>query len=163
MIEIKVIGEKQNERIKKNSRFLSDDIKKSIRKSLTEIGRDLKKKTKSLIDEKPKHGRRYSRTINGSKITWTASAAGEAPAVVTGKLKNSIAYKMQSYNKVEIGSYDVNYAPFLEYKDIIALEGQGSAKILPRPYLSAALKSESNRLKQRIEEPLKIIKANMEK
>ena len=61
----------------------------------------------------------------GSSYSRVVSKEGEAPNVDTGRLVQSIAVEMNTYNKAHVGT-DVNYAPMLEFK-------------LNRPFLRPAL------------------------
>lgn len=129
---------------------LRKNTKEQIRITLYEIGRDLQKTARELIDKQPKTGRTYRIKIGNTIVTHIASAAGEAPAVITGRLRQSINYKVIGGNILEFASYNVPYARYLEYADLVNQSGSGSNKIEPRPFLSAAFKKESARFKQRL-------------
>jgi len=73
----------------------------------------------------PKHGRQYPR---GSR-THTASAPGEAPAVDTGHLINSIQSRIISDTEAEI-TIPAEYAEALEF---------GTSKMAARPYVEPAI------------------------
>ena len=73
----------------------------------------------------PKHGRVY---VRGGAI-HRASAPGEAPAVDTGNLWNSIQIDFPDELRAEVG-VGAPYAPFLEY---------GTSKMAPRPFFWPAV------------------------
>lgn len=73
----------------------------------------------------PKRGRIYPRP--GGKV-HRASAPGEAPAIDTGALVNSIQMAMEGDLTAVVGTA-VEYAPYLEF---------GTRRMAPRPYLGPA-------------------------
>lgn len=75
----------------------------------------------------PKSGRTYKR---GSK-SHQASAPGEAPAIDTGNLVNSIEVKHPKKLLATVGPSDVEYAAVLEF-------GSEDGKIAARPFMSPA-------------------------
>lgn len=99
-----------------------------------------------------RHGRRYkvpgttaSIRINGRwkrRGRWyTASAPGEAPAVLTGQLRNSIKYRIQGRGlKIQgiVGS-PLEKAPWLEF---------GTSKMAARPFLKNTYNHESSNIKR---------------
>lgn len=135
-------------------RILPSSTKRALKQTLSDIGKDLKKDALELIDKQPKTGRVYRIRLGGRIITHVASAAGEAPAVLTGRLRRSIDYKVIGYRMLEFASYDVPYAKFLEYENLVTQSGQGSKNIEPRPFLSAAFKAEQPRFESRIRQAL---------
>ena len=137
---------------------LNNNTKKEIRRALFDIGRDMKKDALELIDS-PKTGRTYRIRIGGQIVEHIASAPGEAPAIITGRLRRSIRYKVIGGNMLEFASYDTPYAKYLEYADLINESGQGSKNIEPRPFLSAAFKKNSAYFAQKLKGAL--VKASM--
>lgn len=134
--------------------ILPSSTKLALKQALGDIGKDLKKDALELIDKQPKTGRVYRIRLGGRIVTHVASAAGEAPAVLTGRLRRSINYKVISYRMLEFASYGVPYAKFLEYENLVTQSGQGSKNIEPRPFLSAAFKAEQPRFEPRIRQAL---------
>ena len=132
---------------------LKSNTEDQIKIELYEIGKDLKKKALELIDE-PKTGKIYTIEIGGQLIVHQASAPGEAPAILTGRLRRSINYKVIGSRMLEFASYDVLYARDLEYRDLINQTGQVLPRVEPRPFLSAAFKSESGKFPQRLKDAL---------
>jgi hypothetical protein len=101
--------------------------KRGIRWGLFAIGRENVKHTRRLILDKNKNGRLYF--IRG-KI-HQASAPGEAPANLSGKLQKSVNYKVRGSSQMEFGD-EVYYGKFLE--------SPGTKRILPRPHLETTVK-----------------------
>lgn len=93
-----------------------------VRNGLQSVGFFLESDIKRSF--KPGHGRTY---IIHNKI-HRASAPGEPPAVLTGRLRSSIATDLKK-NSVKIGT-NVEYAKSLEY---------GTSKVAARPFLRPAL------------------------
>lgn len=132
--------------------------KQAIRKTFYDVGKDLVSDAKEEINKTPKSGRQY-RKYYGQKGRlkrpqyYTASAPGEAPASVTGKLRKSINFTVSGDNQmtfgVDLGRGNATYGKYLEYGDLISMTGQGSRKIKPRPYLSAAYKKNISNIQQK--------------
>ena len=100
-----------------------------MRKALSSIGADVKKEIVRLIQTGPKTGRIY--TINGRK--HQASAPGESPANMTGRLAKGASYRTRNHLEMEVGiSSRVGYANYLE---------TGTKKMKPRPYLTRAVEA----------------------
>lgn len=73
-----------------------------------------------LVEEmnKPKHGRAYTKTIQGKEYTWIASAPGEYPWNLTGRTIASI-HKFVSVGPKQVRLYmrvgdGLEYVPWLE-------------------------------------------------
>ena len=87
----------------------------------------------------PRSGKKYR--VPGTKRYYTASAPGEPPAVRTGRLRNSIKYKLVRgfmRAKGEVGS-SLDYAAQLEF---------GTSKMAPRPYLRPTYEKERQTIKR---------------
>ena len=116
-----------------------------IRKGFYFAGKGLVQEAKKLINNKPKSGRIYIITqgLGGKTLknprSHRASAPNEAPAVITGNLRQSITFIVHNYNMLEFGSENVEYAAELE---------NGSTKIRKRPFLKPAIlnKNKNNTL-----------------
>jgi len=120
----------------KSNVFNLDQLtKKGIRKGFYFIGRDLVKESRRLINKKPKSGLYY--IVNeglGGKILkhprlHKASAPGEAPAVITGKLRKSVTFEVKNYNLLIFGS-TIEYGESLE---------NGAGRLRSRPFLYPAI------------------------
>ena len=129
--------------------------RKSMRDSWHEIGKELVRESISLINKKPKTGRIYNKYYGisaGKQLKrlktvkkHIASAAGEAPAVITGNLRKSINHTVLGKDGLDFGvDYQrayVKYAKYLEYENPVTQTGQVSEKIKPRPFISQAYKN----------------------
>lgn len=102
-------------KIPKAISVIERDASALVKKTLFAIEADIK-----LDMTAQKHGRTYKR---GAKSSHTASAPGEAPAVDTGALINSVAVVMDGRFAGEVGS-DKEYAAVLE---------EGGAHLEARP------------------------------
>ncbi len=78
-----------------------------------------------------KHGRVYMKGVKGN-IEHQASAPGEAPAIDTGALVNSIQTEMLDRTTGMVFT-NMEYAAVLEF---------GGARIAPRPYFTPAAEAE---------------------
>jgi HK97 gp10 family phage protein len=128
---IAIEQDKQNFKIYEHLDHITDQFKEGIHEAYIEISKYLKDTVKkSFRDEKS--GRIYSIRVNGRIIPHQASAPGEAPAILTGKLDRSIETKTSGYTDLRFsaGGGDVNYAGYLE---------EGTSKMEPRPYMRPAV------------------------
>ena len=120
--------------------------KAAIRKAFYYIGKDLVATAKAEIMKRPKHGITYRIAKGGRIISHTASAAGEAPANLTGFLKNGLDFEVQGSDEMTFGVKDkVHYAAYLEL---------GTRKIEPRPYVEASIKVNYGNIQKHFEEQL---------
>lgn len=103
--------------------------RKGIRKALFDIGLDSARAAEMLINNSGKSGLFY--IVNG--LPHQASAPGEAPANMSGKLKRSMNYAVHGYDEVEFGAG--SEAPYAKY-----LEG-GTERIEQRPFLSSVVRT----------------------
>lgn len=99
----------------------------ALRLALHEIGKDVNRETQRLIRTGQRTGRIY--IIRGQR--HQASAPGEPPANLTGKLAKSNEYKVSGWSTMEVGE-TAPYAGYLEY-------GTKKGKIKPRPHLIVAV------------------------
>lgn len=105
---------------------------------MTEACLHVQNKTKEKLSGK-RTGRVYR--IPGTNRTYTASAPGEPPAVMTGQLRSSIKYRIVGELQVlrgEVGS---------ELKKAVELEF-GTKKIKPRPFLLPTFQEELPKIKE---------------
>lgn len=104
--------------------------KKALEDAFHEIGQEVVYETKRLILNPPKTGRIY--IINGR---WhQASAPGEAPAWLTGRLGRSGDYFVTSYERMVVGE-DPLKAPYSGYLE------HGTKKMAPRPHVIKAIQA----------------------
>jgi len=140
-------------------------VRNAIRKAFYDIGKDLVASTKEEINKKPKHGAIYLKThgLRGELKKpryYTASAPGEAPAVVTGQLRKSINFTVNGYNEmifgVDLSRGKAPYGKYLEYSNLTALSVIRLAgvfhdknRVSPRPFISAAYKKNKSNIKRK--------------
>lgn len=144
--------------IKLKIKNLDNIEKQTIRKTFYEIGKDLVADTKEIINKTPKTGKMYRRYYGQKGALkrpsyYTASAPGESPAVVTGKLRKSINFTVSGNYEMKFGvdldRANADYGKYLEYRNLIAMTGRGSKNIAPRPFISAAYIKNKNKIEQR--------------
>lgn len=104
---------------------------------MTEACLHVQNKTKEKLS-----GSRTGRTyrVPGTNRTYTASAPGEPPAVMTGQLRSSIKYRIVGELRVlrgEVGS-KLKKAPMLEF---------GTRKMAARPFLRPTFQEELPEIK----------------
>lgn len=128
------------------------ELKKGIAASALLIQNEAKKSMKSA-----KHGKTVSRgaakkNSKGRKVAskfHRTSAPGEAPAVDTGRLMNSINHQLTNDGMAAlVGILDlsnVKYGRFLEY---------GTARIQARPWLFPALEKNRKQIQARLAEAM---------
>ena len=107
--------------------------KKGIKESFDRMGKDLIATSRRLILEESKSGRLYIYNINGKRISHIASAPGQSPANITGKLVSTINTSITGSYQMQFGAgnhIDVKYAKYLEI---------GTSKMEKRPYLIRAI------------------------
>ncbi len=104
---------------------LLDIHRKTIENGLYTVGQILDKRVTKLITSPPKTGRVYR--IRG--LDHQASAPGEAPANLTGRLAASFNYNVHGFYQMEVGE-SAPYAAFLE---------EGTRNIAPRPHVIRAI------------------------
>lgn len=128
---------------------------RAIRQGFYDVGKVLVKDAVAFINDKPKTGRTYMVRIGkGGKLLKNrrkhiASAAGESPAVITGKLRDSVNFLVHGDTKLEFGvddKFGVKYGKFLEYSDLISMTGKGSKNIEPRPFISKSYKKNEQQI-----------------
>lgn len=125
---------------------MPQEVKRGIRRGAYLSGKELVKETRERINDKPKSGRIYTiyRGIGGKRLRrprlHRASAPNEAPAVITGRLRKTIDFKVRGDKRLEFGagSSQVEYARILEV---------GGGRIKARNYLKNTTKKLSNKIK----------------
>ncbi len=126
-MEIKV--DKRSREILLKIPGIADDIKRNLINALNEIGSEVIKEDKRLIRSKNKTGRIYK--FRGRD--HQASAPGEAPAMMTGRLLRSANYRTRNHQEMSVGESS-DYAAFLE---------NGTRKMSPRPHLIRAINNKA--------------------
>lgn len=115
----------------------SDSIfKTGIRNALFEIGRENVRHTRRLIRDPNKNGRIYR--IKGR--IHQASAPGEAPANLSGKLAKTMGYNVRGSKEMEFGDKE-EYGKYLE----LGTKNQdGSIRMKRRPHLEKTVDDRGN-------------------
>ena len=116
------------------------NTKEGIRRGLIEVAPLIEREVVRLIKSPPKTGRVY---VIGGKF-HQASAPGEAPANLTGRLADSVGSLVKGSDKLTIGDRK-DIAPYGKL-----LEGNFPNKIAPRPHLKPAALSKSREVGQAI-------------
>jgi hypothetical protein len=106
--------------------------RRGIRQGFFFLGKSLVRDANKSILKKPKSGRTYLVRVGGRIVRHRASAPGEAPANLTGKLRKSIDFLVRGSNEMEFGA-DTPYAKALEL-------GAPDRNLAERPYLSRSIK-----------------------
>ncbi len=108
---------------------------RGIRQGFFELGRELVSDAKTAITKGPKTGKFYR--VRGRKRKHRASAPGQAPANITGKLRNSVGFQISGSDRMEFGYRDsVDYGKYLE---------RGTSRMEPRPNIGPTVdKNEKN-------------------
>lgn len=113
-------------------------IYRGARMAFYDIGNENVKYTRMIILKGPKTGRFYR--IPGRKRLHRASAPGEAPANLFGKLRKGVDFEVRGNNQMEFGD-TVQYGYWLEL---------GSSRMEPRPHLMKAIKTNERYAEQRL-------------
>lgn len=106
----------------------NEAMKRGTRLAFYSIGKENVRETKELIKKGPKTGRLYR--LKGRKYRHRASAPGEPPANLTGRLRKGVDFEVRGSDQMQFGDR-VFYGFFLE---------RGTKKMRPRPHLSRAVK-----------------------
>ncbi|MBL7685545.1 MAG: hypothetical protein JNK65_05890 [Deltaproteobacteria bacterium] len=134
------------EEILKKVREMDPQVLRGLEIGLKQGAFFLEARIKRALSQSGRGGKVYKR---GEK-SHVASAPGQAPAVDSGRLLNSIRTDFKGINDVRIGS-DVIYASFLE---------KGTSKMGSRPYLSRVINENPNAIEEII---LKAIEKELQK
>ena len=132
--------------IRKNKAFLVMNKslinnREGVRRGLVEVGPEIRKEVKRLIKDPIKTGRIY--IIRGKP--HQASAPGEAPANLSGRLAGSVSSRVSRSTQLIIGDL-ASRAPHGKYMEF----GTKDGRIKPRPHLKPAALSKAREVKQSI-------------
>lgn len=122
---------------KRNLDKVLDSLDNIAGQRMAEACIHVQNKTKEKLSG-DRSGRTYR--VPGTKKTYTASAPGEPPAVMTGQLRSSIKYRIVGELQVlrgEVGS-ELKKAPMLEF---------GTRKMAARPFLRPTFQEELPEIK----------------
>mgnify|MGYP000047100665 FL=1 len=129
-------------RIKEFTNSLPQTIRLGVCHGLNETGREMVKHTRKKMRSGPFTGRTYR--IRGR--LHIASATGEYPHTITGRLSRSINYKTYGSARLEYGSTE-DYAKFLE---------EGTSKMGARKFLFQTAKLFDKQVEVNIEKRVNI-------
>lgn len=127
--------------IAKLDKNFSQGIRRGLQQSGIRLAGVAGRANDGIIKKKmnaPKHGRIYQVSVGRrgrilKKLrAHQASAAGESPAVITGKLRKSVYFKVEGVNQLRIGA-DTPYARILELGGNAGRKGR--SRIARRSYL----------------------------
>ncbi len=137
----KFIIKATDKRAMKIPETIAKRMAKGSRQALFFIGRDLRRTARKKILDKPKTGKIYIVRRGKRTRRHQASAPGEAPANLTGKLRKSVGFKVRGSRQLEFGAGldGVNYAGFLE---------NGTTRMEPRPYLRPSIRENERDIKK---------------
>jgi hypothetical protein len=84
---------------------LTDNVRRVLRQTFFQIGRDLKRKTNAdILDKTTKTGHiYYYKSKSGRRLKHRASAPGQTHANLTGALRRSIGWKVHGTDHLEFG------------------------------------------------------------
>lgn len=107
---------------------LSEDYRRELKASLTAAAMSIDNDAKQSIQRGSKTGRWYG--------NHRASAPGEAPATMTGRLVNSIEFDVDDQTLEAVIGTNLDYGRYLEL---------GTVDIAPRPWLFPAFEQNRDR------------------
>lgn len=128
-MDISVKVDKRSERVLLDIGNAPRKIKRQLKPALNEIGALVGRENKRLITS----GKRSGRVYNIAGRTHVASAFGEAPANITGRLHKSYDYRVSSWHTMKVGE-GADYAKFLE---------DGTKFMKPRQHVILAINNTS--------------------
>lgn len=106
---IRVKSDPQNKRVFFGIDNLSKRHKKAIRNASFEVGKIIQREGRNAILRGKKTGKTYKVGLRVHR----ASAPGESPANITGKLQRSIDYDVRGHRQMEYG-YKALHGKFME-------------------------------------------------
>jgi HK97 gp10 family phage protein len=129
------------------------EIRKGIRRGAYITGKQLVADTRERMTRGSRSGRLYKiyRGLGGRRLSspriHRASAINEYPAIVSGRLRKSVDFKVRGSSSLEFGAGDntVQYAKFLE---------TGTSKTAPRRYLKQTIDRLQNQTKTNLSREL---------
>lgn len=123
-------------KITSNIKEISRDLEQSRLKKMIKAVSTVRNNTMETLS-----GNRSGRTyhVPGTSRTYTASSPGEPPAQATGRLRQSVKYKVEHGGKTGHVGTGLDYGASLEY---------GTSKIKPRPWLKPSFSKSEREVKQ---------------
>jgi len=126
-----------------------------IRSAFFDIGKDLTKDTQASIMDKNKHGHLYRVKVRGISRWHRASAPGEAPANLTGKLRKSTGFEVRGSDQMEFGyrggKKGVDYGIYLELGTKKGAKAGREWRMAPRPALEMAVMKNQGNMQSKFE------------
>lgn len=147
----KLIADPRNDKVFREFAAMPKLVSRGIRRGAWISGQELTKDTRKRMTAKDKSGREYQiyTGIGGRQLKsprkHTASAAGEYPAVISGKLRKSVDFFVRGNKRLEFGAGGdgVKYARALE-------QGNASRNLKPRKYLKQTVDRLGNKVNKNI-------------
>lgn len=132
---IKVIPHPDNKAVMLQIENTPKDWRRGVRQGFFELGRELVQDAKEAITKGPKTGRLYR--VKGRRRRHRASAPGQAPANLSGNLRNNVGFQIHGSDSMDFGYRDgAEYGKFLE---------NGTIRMKPRPNIEpTVLKNNRN-------------------
>ena len=132
-----------------NLKRIKENTRRGMHKAFNDIGKDLVATSKKMILSKDKTGKVYydvsyvstaGKNAGKSRVkkTHRASAPGQAPANLSGRLYKSLGYTIQGGKEISFGN-KAPYAAKLEF---------GGDNVLPRPYLLPSINANKKNIEQ---------------
>jgi hypothetical protein len=123
---------------KSNLAEVMDKIDGTARARMEQAVNEIRNETLTTLSGQ-RSGRTY--TVPGTHKTYTASAPGEAPAIATGELKQSISTEVEGEGKSVVGRVgsDKIQALMTEF---------GTRTIAPRPWLRVSFEKSEAKVKE---------------
>jgi hypothetical protein len=137
----------ENKQILKQIEALGKNTWHGIERGLFFAGKNFREIIRKGIIAKDKTGRLYLIRRGRVRRRHRASAGGEYPANLSGRLRRSMGFEVTGLEKLEVGSRGVEYAKFLN---------EGTKKIKARPWGKKSFDSGKN-------EALKLIEKEIQK
>lgn len=114
---------------------IEKNTKEGIKNALKTVGQQIIDLSKDYITKPPKTGRVYLVRIDGQRRYHQASAPNQAPANMTGDLRESINWTTRSSTQLSIAAGTETLAPYAGYMEF------GTEKIVKRPYIGKAIRA----------------------
>jgi HK97 gp10 family phage protein len=149
----KIVEGPDNIKVDKALKKMPAAIRKGIRRGAYITGTQLVKDARDKMTRSPKSGRTYKiyRGLGGRRLSapriHRASAQNQYPAVVSGRLRASVDFKVRGSQNLEFGagSNTIEYAKFLE---------TGTSKMAPRLFLKQTTRRLQNQTKTNLSREL---------
>ena len=132
---------------------LSTQSSKALRQGFFAFGKDLVNTSRRLIIDPPKTGKWYR--VTGRKRMHRASAAGQSPANMTGKLQRSIDFKVHGSTRMEFGSNPAKAGDTAKTRKYAKALEVGNSRMARRPYLEPSMRKNARNGRKHFERELR--------